>query len=44
MIVVCPLNSIVEDQLKVLQKRGITADVLQLNNDEREAIDSLFNY
>ena len=43
-IVVCPLNSIIEDQLKVLQKRGITADVLQLNNDEREAIDSLFNY
>ena len=43
-IVVCPLNSIIEDQLKVLQKRGITADVLQLNNDEREASDSLFNY
>lgn len=43
-IVVCPLNSIIEDQLKVLQKRGITADVLELNNDEREAIDSLFNY
>ena len=43
-IVVCPLNSIIEDQLKVLQKRGITADVLQLNNDEREAIDSLLNY
>ena len=43
-IVVCPLNSIIEDQLKVLQKRGITADVLQLNNEEREAIDSLFNY
>ena len=29
-IVVCPLNSIIEDQLKVLKARGITADVLQL--------------
>ena len=43
-IVVCPLNSIIEDQLKVLQKRGIAADVLQINNDKREGIDSLFNY
>ena len=39
-IVVCPLNSIIEDQLKVLQDRGITADVLQLFNDEREADES----
>ena len=29
-IVVCPLNSIIEDQLKVLKARRITADVLQL--------------
>ena len=42
-IVVGPLNSIIEDQLKVLQDRGITADVLQLFNDEREATESLFN-
>ena len=36
-IVVCPLNSIIEDQLKVLQ------DVLQLTSDDREATDSLFH-
>ena len=42
-IVVCPLNSIIEDQLKVLQDRGITADVLQLTSDDREATDSLFH-
>ena len=42
-IVVCPLNSIIEDQLKVLGERGITADVLQLVSDDREGIESLFN-
>ena len=42
-IVVCPLNSIIEDQLKVLGERGITADVLQLASDDREGIESLFN-
>ena len=42
-IVVCPLNSIIEDQLNVLQDRGITADVLQVFNDERKATDSLFH-
>ena len=33
-IVVCPLNSIIEDQLKVLKARRITADVLQLAVNE----------
>ena len=42
-IVVCPLNSIIEDQLKVLGERGVTADVLQLASDDREGIESLFN-
>ena len=42
-IVVCPLNSIIEDQLNVLQDRGITADVLQLTSDDREATHSLFH-
>ena len=41
-IVVCPLNSIIEDQLKVLQDIGVTADVLQLAGDDREATESLF--
>lgn len=41
-IVVCPLNSIIEDQLKVLKDRGVTADVLQLASDEWEASESLF--
>lgn len=41
-IVVCPLNSIIEDQLEVLQDRGIAADVLQLTSYKREAPDSLF--
>ena len=41
-IVVCPLNSIIEDQLKVLQERGVTADVLQLASDEWETTESLF--
>ena len=42
-IVVCPLNSIFEDQLKVLEKRRFTADVLQLASDDREGIVSLLN-
>ena len=42
-IVVCPLNSIMEDQLKVLEERGVTADVLQLASDDREGIERVFN-
>ena len=42
-IFVCPLNSIIEDQLNVLQDRGITTDVLQLTSDNREATHSLFH-
>jgi len=42
-IVVCPLNSIIEDQLKVLEERGVTADVLQLATDGWEATESLFH-
>ena len=42
-IVVCPLNSIIEDQLNVLEERGVTADVLQFSSDDREGIESLFN-
>lgn len=41
MIVVCPLNSIIEDQLKVLQETGVTADILQLASDEWEMTESL---
>ena len=41
-IVVCPLNSIIEDQLKVLKARRITADVLQLAVYEKEPADNLF--
>ena len=40
-IVVCPLNSIREDQLKVLQGRGISADILQFNSDEQEETEFL---
>jgi superfamily II DNA helicase RecQ len=38
---VCPLNSIIEDQLSVLRDRNITADVLQLA-ENREPIENLF--
>ena len=31
-LLVCPLNSIIEDQLKVLEGRGISADVPQLSS------------
>ena len=41
-IVVCPLNSIIEDQLKVLKDRRITADVLQLAVNEKEPAENLF--
>lgn len=33
-IVVCPLNSIVKDQIDVLLTRGISADVLRTSQDE----------
>ena len=42
-IVVCPLNSIIKDQLKVLEERGVTTDVLQLASDDREGTESVFN-
>jgi ATP-dependent DNA helicase RecQ len=41
-LVVCPLNSIIEDQLKVLEERGISADVLQLSSDQTRDCESLF--
>ena len=41
-IVVCPLNSIIEDQLKVLKVRRITADVLQLGVNEKGPTETLF--
>ena len=41
-IVVCPLNSIIEDQLKVLKARGITADVLQRAVNMTEPAENLF--
>ena len=40
--VVCPLNSIIEDQLKVLKDRGVSANVLQLVSDDSEDCESLF--
>lgn len=42
-IVVCPLNSIMEDQLEVLKDRGITADVFRLPGDEWTTSESLFD-
>lgn len=41
-LVVCPLNSIIEDQFKVLEERGISADVLQLSSDQTRDCESLF--
>ena len=41
-IVVCPLNSIIEDQLKVLKVGRITDDVLQLGVNEKEPTETLF--
>ena len=39
-IVVCPLNSIIEDQLKILEDKGVTAGVFRIPSDKHE---SLFN-
>ena len=39
---VCPLNSIIEDRLKVLKDRGVSANVLQLGSDDSEDCGSLF--
>ena len=39
-IVVCPLNFIIEDQLKVLKARRLTANVLQLGVNEKEAAEN----
>ena len=41
-IVVCPLNSIIEDQLKVLRDRRITADVLKLAVNKSKPAENLF--
>ncbi|KAJ7308645.1 hypothetical protein OS493_040389 [Desmophyllum pertusum] len=41
-LVVCPLNSIIEDQLNVLHDRGVSADVLQLVSDQQRVCESLF--
>lgn len=42
-IVVCPLNSIIEDQLGVLRDRNITADAIQLAVNERKPTEDLFS-
>jgi superfamily II DNA helicase RecQ len=41
-IVVCPLNAIIEDQLKVAKNIGIEAEALQLVDLCREVAESLF--
>lgn len=41
-IVVCPLNAIIEDQLKVAKNIGIEAEVLQLVDHRREVAEGLF--
>ena len=41
-IVVFPLNAIIEDQLKVAKNIGIEAEVLQLVDHCREVVESLF--
>jgi ATP-dependent DNA helicase RecQ len=41
-IVVCPLNAIIEDQLKVAKNIGIEAEVLQLVAHRREVAENLF--
>ena len=41
-IAVCPLNSIIKDQLKVLKAQRITTDVLQLAVNEKEPAENLF--
>ena len=40
-IIVCPLNSIIEDQVNVLQKWGITAGVFRMTRSDDSA--KLFN-
>ena len=37
-IVVCPLNSIIEDQLKVLEDKGVTAGVFRIYSDKHESL------
>ena len=37
-IVVCPLISIIEDQLNVLEDKGVTADVFWIPSDEYESL------
>ena len=41
-IVVCPLNSIIEDQLGVLRDRNIVADVIQVTVNVRKPAEDLF--
>ncbi|XP_028417277.1 ATP-dependent DNA helicase Q1-like [Dendronephthya gigantea] len=41
-IVVCPLNAIIEDQLKVAKNIGIEAEVLQLVDHRMKVAESLF--
>lgn len=41
-VVVCPLNSIIEDQLKVLKVQGITGDLLQLAVNKNKPDENLF--
>ena len=41
-LIVCPLNCIIEDQLKVLSNRGVSADVLQVAGDQSRDCESLF--
>ena len=41
-IVVCPLNAIMDGQLKVLKDRKVAADVLQVAGNNLEVSESLF--
>ena len=41
-IVVCPLNSIIEDQIKVLTERGVSVDVLRCERKMDQHIEKLF--
>ncbi|XP_028416773.1 ATP-dependent DNA helicase Q1-like isoform X2 [Dendronephthya gigantea] len=42
-LVICPLNSIIEDQLKILKDRGISANVLVGRSKDRSEIEKLFS-
>ena len=42
-IVVCPLNAIIEDQLKVARNVGIEAEVLQIADHRLEVSESVFD-